>query len=80
MNKFLLAGHKFMLRLFLRQSRFTYSACGPLTKHREKIQKIRETGDLKHLYRNQSKLVLLMMILRILIVKIKPAELFLAIL
>ena len=31
-----------------------YSACGPVTKHLERIQKFRETGNLKHLYRNES--------------------------
>ena len=39
--------------LNLKQPRFTYSACGPLTKHRARIQKFRETGNLKHLYRNE---------------------------
>ena len=32
---------------------FTYSACGPFTKHRERIKKVRETGNFKHLYRNE---------------------------
>ena len=32
---------------------FTCSACRPFSKHREKIQKFRETGNLKHLYRNK---------------------------
>ena len=41
-NKFLLTGDKFM-------PGFTYSACGLFTKHRERIQKFRETGNLKHL-------------------------------
>ena len=36
----------------MEQPGFTYSACGPFTKHREIIQKFRETGSLKHLYRN----------------------------
>ena len=31
----------------------TYSACRPFTKHRERIQKFIETGELKHLYRNK---------------------------
>ena len=26
---------------------------GPFTKHRERIQKFKETGNLKHLYRNE---------------------------
>ena len=41
-NKFLLAGDKFMPKLYLRQPEFTYSPCGPVTKHRERIQKFRE--------------------------------------
>ena len=39
-NKFLLIGDKFMSELHLKQPRFTYSACGPFSKHRERIQKI----------------------------------------
>ena len=42
-----------MPKLHLRQPGFTYSACGPFTKHRERIKKFRETGNLKHLYRNE---------------------------
>ena len=38
-NKFLLAGDKFMLELNLRQPGFTYSACEPFTKRKERIQK-----------------------------------------
>ena len=52
-NKFLLTGDKFMQELFLKQPGFTYSTCRPFTKHRERIQKSRETGNLKHLYRNE---------------------------
>ena len=36
-NKFLLAGDKFMPEIHLRQPGFTYSACGPFTKHKERI-------------------------------------------
>ena len=52
-NKFLLIGDKFMPELNLEQPRFTHSACGPFTKHRERIQNFRETGNLKHLYVNE---------------------------
>ena len=52
-NKFLLTGDKFMTELHLKQPGFTYSACRPFTKHRERIQKFRGTGNLKHLYRNE---------------------------
>ena len=36
--------------LYLKQPRFTYGACGPFTKHHERIQKYRETVNLKHSY------------------------------
>ena len=39
-NKILLAGDKFMPEMHLRQSRFTYSACGPFTKKQRKYTKI----------------------------------------
>ena len=42
-----------MLEFHLKQPEFTYSACGPFTKHREKIQKFRETDNSKHLYGNE---------------------------
>ena len=45
-NKFSLTGHKFMAELRLKQPGFTYSACGPFTKHRERIQKFIETGNI----------------------------------
>ena len=51
-NKFLLTGDKFMPELHLKQPGFT-GACRSFTKHRERIQKFRETGNLKHLYRNE---------------------------
>ena len=36
-NKFLLVGDKFMPEVHLKQPGFTYSACGPFTKHKERI-------------------------------------------
>ena len=42
MNKFLLTGDTFMPEMHLKQSGFTYSACGPFTKNKERIQKIYE--------------------------------------
>ena len=47
-NKFLLTADKFMPE-FPKEPGFIYSTCGPFTKHRERIQKSRETGNLKHL-------------------------------
>ena len=38
-NKFLLAGDKFMPGMHLRQSGFAYCACGPFTRNKERIQK-----------------------------------------
>ena len=53
-NKFLLAGDKFMPEMHLKQPVFTYSACRPFTKNKERIQKFKETGDIfteiKHIY------------------------------
>ena len=48
-----MTGDKFIPQLHLKQPEFTYSACGPFTKHRERIQKFRETGNLKNLYKNE---------------------------
>ena len=42
-----------MPELYLKQLGFTYSTSGPFPKHRKTIQKFRETGNLKHLYRNE---------------------------
>ena len=52
-NIFLLAKDKFMPEMHLRQTRFTYSACGPFTKNKERIQKIKETGDSRYIYQNK---------------------------
>ena len=41
-NKFLLTGDKFMPEIHLRQPGFTYSACGPFTKNKERIQKLKK--------------------------------------
>ena len=52
-NKFLLARDKFTLKMHLRPSGFTYSACGPFTKNKERIQKFIETGDSRYIYQNE---------------------------
>ena len=52
-NTFLLAGDKFMTEMHLKQPGFTYSACGPYTKNKERIQKFKETGDTSHIYKNE---------------------------
>ena len=38
-----------MPKLHFKHPGFIYGACGPFTKHRERIHKLRETGNLKHL-------------------------------
>ena len=52
-NKFLLAGNKFMPEMHLKQTGFTYTACGPFTKNKEKIQKFKETGYTSYIYKNE---------------------------
>ena len=37
-NNFLLAGYKFISKMYLRQSGFTYSACGAFTKNEKRIR------------------------------------------
>ena len=52
-NKFLLAGDKFMPEMHLRQPQFVYNACGPFTRHKERITKFKQTGDTRYTYRNE---------------------------
>ena len=52
-NKFLLAGDKFMPEMHLRQPRFVYSACGPFTRHKERIKEFKRTSDTRYIYRNE---------------------------
>ena len=42
-----------MPEIHLRQPQFTYSACGPFTKHEQRIQKFKETGDTNSIYMNE---------------------------
>ena len=52
-NTFILAGHKFIPEMHLRQPGFTYSACEPFTKNKERIQKFKETRDTSYIYKNE---------------------------
>ena len=52
-NKFLLAEGKFMPEMHLRLPGFTYSDCGPFSKNKERIQKFKETGDLRYIHRHE---------------------------
>ena len=51
--EFLLAGDKFMPEMHFRQPGFTYSACGPFTKNKERIQKFKETEASRYIYQNK---------------------------
>ena len=42
-NTFLLAGDKFMPEIHLKEPGSTYSACGPFTRNKKRIQKHKET-------------------------------------
>ena len=52
-NNFLLVDDKFMPEMHVRQSQFVYSACGPFTKNKEKIQKFKETGVTSYIYKSE---------------------------
>ena len=52
-NKLSLTGDKFMPEFHLKQTEFTYSACGLFSKHCKRFQKFREKSNLKQLYRNE---------------------------
>ena len=52
-NKFLLVGDKFMPEMHLRQPKFVYNACGPFTRHKERIKESKRTGDTRYIYRNE---------------------------
>ena len=41
-----------MSEMHLKQPGFTYSACGPFTKTKERIQKFKETGNSQFIYQN----------------------------
>ena len=52
-NKFLLAGYKFMPEMHLKQPGFTFIACVLLTKNKERIKKIKRTGNTNYIYKNE---------------------------
>ena len=51
-NKFLLAGDTFMPKVHLKQPGFTYSAYGPFTKNKERIDKFMKTKNTEFIYKN----------------------------
>ena len=42
-----------MPEMHLRQPGFTYSACGPFTKNKERIEKFMQTGNTDFIYKNK---------------------------
>ena len=42
-----------MPEIHLKQPEFTYSACGPFTKNKERIQKFKEAGETKYIKKNE---------------------------
>ena len=52
-NNFLLVGEKFMPEMHLKQPGFTYSAFGPFTKNKERIEKFMQTANADFIYRNK---------------------------
>ena len=49
----IVVGDKCMPEMCLKQPRFTYSACGPFTKNKERIKKFKETGDTNYIHKNE---------------------------
>ena len=52
-NKLLLVGEKSMPEMHLKQPGFTYSACGPFTKNKERIENFMQTGNTNFIYKNE---------------------------
>ena len=52
-NKVFFVGGKFMPEMHLKQPGFTYSACGPFTKNKKRIEKFMQTGNTNFIYKNE---------------------------
>ena len=52
-NTFLLAGEKIVPEMHVKQSVLTYSACGPFTKNKKKIDKIMQSRNTDFIYWNE---------------------------
>ena len=52
-NKFLLAGDKFMPEMHIKQPGFTHNTCGPFTKNKDRIQKSKEREETSYIYKNE---------------------------
>ena len=51
-NNFLLARDKFTSEMYLKLPGFAYSACGPFTKNKERIQKFMQIGNTPYIQKN----------------------------
>ena len=52
-NKLLLVRDQFLPKTHLRQPGFTYSAWGPFTKNKKRIQKFKEKGNSSYIYQSK---------------------------
>ena len=52
-NRVLLVSDRFMPEMHLKQPGFTYSACGPFTKSKERIEKFMQTGNTDFIHKNE---------------------------
>ena len=52
-TNFLLVGDEFMPEMHLKQPGFTYSACGPFTRNKERIENFVQTRNTDFIYRNE---------------------------
>ena len=52
-NNFLVAGDKYVPEMHLKQPGFTFSACGPFIKNKERIEKSMQTGNTDFIYKNE---------------------------
>ena len=52
-SELLLVGDKFMPEMHLKPPGFTYNVCGPLTRNKERIEKIMQTGNTDFTYKNE---------------------------
>ena len=57
----LLTRDKVVTEMHLKEPGFTHSSCGPMNKTKKRIQKLKETGDSRQIYRNELDKGLLIM-------------------
>ena len=63
-----------MPEIHFTQPQFTYSACGPFTTHKQRVQKFKKTGDTNYIYKIELDKLVLLMMRHILKVKILQKE------